>query len=484
MLLESISKKVGVSQDQIFEISRQARIELARRAAKRGDVLEWGKYLFPDKFPLPFCSELHGYFVEVMEEEFTDTEAPRNHAKTTIRCFLIPLFLALNKPKLFRHYLNVQATLLKGMSVNTSIKEEIERNEELRELYGDMTGDKWNEQQFILKNGVIFTTIGAGQSIRGINYRNVRPDYIIVDDLYDEEDINNPDSTLKKNAWFWGSLYPARAKSRRCSIHVQGTAINGEDLLEALKKNARWKSRTFRAVKDWETKDVLWPELNTFESLMADKYDMGTVIFERELQNERRDETSAIVKSSWLKDWEYDPEKLKFDEHHFMEELLLGCDPSIGQKSENDYTGISLVIKAGWDDGDGNVYYIKALWNEHLSMDARVLLLKEINQEHPELSQANIEGIAGFKDFVAEVRRRTNVPVNEVDSVKDKISTLENKSHFFENKKVKINKNIDPKLKDMLKYQLTTNHPKHDDLRDSVLLTLDADSGPMVTVIR
>ena len=61
--------------------------------------------------------------------------------------------------------------------------------------------------------------------------------------------------------------------------------------------------------------------------------------------------------------------------------------------------------------------------------------------------------------------------------LRDKIANLENKSHFFENGKVKINKYIDPKLKDMLCYQLTTNFPKHDDLRDAVLLCLDDESG-------
>lgn len=93
------------------------------------------------------------------------------------------------------------------------------------------------------------------------------------------------------------------------------------------------------------------------------------------------------------------------------------------------------------------------------------------------VTQANIEGIAGFKDFVAEVRRRTNLPVREIDWVKDKITNLENKSHYFENGKVKLNKHIDPKLKDVLKYQLTTNHPQHDDLRDAVLLCLEDGSG-------
>ena len=93
------------------------------------------------------------------------------------------------------------------------------------------------------------------------------------------------------------------------------------------------------------------------------------------------------------------------------------------------------------------------------------------------VNKVRIESIAGFKDFTAEVIRRTNLPVDEIDHVKDKITNLQNKSHFFENGKVFINKNIDPVKKDKLINQLTTNHPKNDDIRDAVLLCIDEEGG-------
>jgi len=288
---------------RLFEIGRQMRIEAARRAAQEGDILLWGKALFPEKFSLPFCATLHGHFIRIRHLAFTNSEAPRNHAKTTIKCFLIPIYQALNEPSMFRYYLNVQATLEKAMDVNRSIKIEIEQNEELRELYGDqMNYERWTDQKFVLKNGVVFTALGAGQSIRGLNYRNRRPDYIIVDDLYDEDDIYNPDGTQKKNKWFWGSLYPARAKSRRNCIHVQGTAINNYDILEELKKKPGVVSATFRAIENMEERRVLWPELNTFEGVQKEMALMGPLIGARELQNERMDEKTSILKRQY---WRY-----------------------------------------------------------------------------------------------------------------------------------------------------------------------------------
>lgn len=475
--------------EERFELNRQARIEVARRAAARKDILAWGKALFPEKFDLPFCQEMHGYFVQIRGEEFTSTEAPRGHAKTTIKCFLIPLFQALNEPETFRHYLNVQATADKALAINTAIRTEIEENEELRELYGNQVGySKWTDRQFVLRNGVVFTAIGAGQSVRGINYRSLRPDYIAADDLYDEEDINSSESTAKKSKWFWGSLYKARAIGRRTSIHVQGTATNAGDLLEELKKDSSVKSETFRAVKDWDKKLVLWVEANTFESLERDRVRMGTIIFMREMQNERRDDATSIVKAAWLEGWEYDPDTLNFSEERKLAGVLLGVDPSIGATKESDFTGVALVYEVRTPEAtaDGSDYYIDGLWNEHLSFDGRLSLLRAIKTAQMErgrpVTLANIEGIAGFKDFSSKAKG-TGLPVREVDKVQNKITNLENKSHYFENRRVRLNKNLPKALKDMLVHQLTNNNPKHDDLRDGLLLVLKGREKPRLRVI-
>lgn len=475
---------------RLFEIKRQARKELARRAAASGDILLWGKALFPEKFNLPFCQELHDYFVDIRGENFTNTKAPRNHAKTAIKCFLIPLYQAIHEPTIFRHYLNVQATKEKALSINTAIKAELEQNEMLRELYGNLISDRWTDGQFVLTNGVIFTAISAGQSIRGINHKQIRPDYIIVDDLYDEEDINNPESTEKKNNWLLGSLYPARAKSKRNAFHVQGTAINHYDILTKLEKDDTVKSRTFKAVTDWEKKTVLWRELNTFEELQIDLKRMGSVIFYREMQNEPRDEASAIVKHAWLykidgTSWEYDPLELNRRLRDpaaliSISSIRIGNDPSIGKKNENDPTGTALVIETQSTDGPGNEYWIEEICDENLSIEGRIKQLLELCANRPidrQVSQVRIEAIGAFNDYADEVIRRTNLPVHRVEWVTDKITNLENRSHYFENGKVHLNQNIAQDKKDRLTHQITTNYPKNDDLRDGVLLCMDNDPG-------
>lgn len=461
--------------EELLEIGRQARLQLARIAAQEKDILTWGKLLFPATFDLPFCYSLHQYFVEIRHDPRTNTKAPRFHAKTTVKCFLIPLFQALYEPETFNHYLNVQATDTKANAINRAIRTELEENADLMELVGDMMGPRWTDEQFVLKNDVCFTAVGAGQSIRGIQYRSRRPDYMMVDDLYDEKDIHNPAATEKKNEWFWSTLYPARAQGRRCCIHVQGTATNELDLLNKLEKSKDFKSKTFKSIiGDWKNQEVLWPEKITFKDLMRDMELMTTAIFMREMQNEPRDDSASIVKRAWIH--EYDPTTLRPSGRFEYVGCVLGVDPSIGKKEENDYTGMALMYVYRYTDGKGYFYYIDRLWNEHWSLDQRVTKLQEIQDNQPpdrKITHCFIEGIAGFKDFVAEARRRTNLPITEVDKMPDKLAHLETKAWFFETEHIFINQNIDQKLKDEWIYQMTTNHPKFDDMRDATLIPLE-----------
>ena len=484
----------GVQVTEVIQSKIKKRIlaEIAVKAAKAGDILLWGKVLFPHKFRLPFCLPLHQYLVDTRKAKFTSTEAPRGHAKTTIQCFLIPMFQSVIEPGQYSHYLNVQATGAKALSVNISMRHEFEVNEMFKYIYGDYVGtQKWTDGQFALKNGVAFTAVGAGQSIRGINYLNKRPDYTNVDDLYDHEDINNPQSTKKKNEWFWSDLHPAQADDGPTSMHVQGTAINKFDLLDETKKSPGIVARTFKTVTNWETKEVLWPEQASFDERMKEREELRipSVIWMRENQNERRDDEVSIIKQHWLDGWEYDPADIVFDKDFELVSVRAGCDPSIGKNMEADFTGVAVVMKARYADGKGDFYFIDDLANEHLSQHKRIQKLQEMQDKRaplgkPLIQRYDIEAISGFDDFASEAIRTTNLPIRRIPSVKDKITNLENKSHYFENKKVRINKRLDKKLIDALYYQLTTNYPDHDDIRDAVLLCLDdSKRGPTVTVI-
>ena len=433
------------------------------------DVLEWGRYYFPHKFYTDFCYGLHQYLVDIKEEPITSTLAPRDHAKTTIICFLIIIYLALNKPKKYCHFMNVQSTSSKAIAINLSIRDEIESNELILRDYGDLkSSDKWTEKQFVLKNGCIFTAIGAGESMRGVNYRNIRPDFFAVDDLYDEDDIHSQDRIKKKNDWIWSALYPARNSRKVCPFHFLGTAINKNDIMHSLSRKKGVVFRKFQAIIDYDKKTTLW---KPYDELVRDKELMGSVIFNRELQNEPRDDETSIIKEAWI---QYYNGIIPIGE--VVRRRIIAIDPAISEKQTADSTGKVLVIETK----NGN-YYVQEAKNDKLSFDKNLTdIISWHDREKPDI--VKVEAISAFQAFTQELSRRSSMPLKTITSVKDKISRLEAQSAKFENKKVFINSHIPKIILDEFIEQLINNKPNHDDIRDALILALE-DNAPRTSII-
>lgn len=483
-------RDLGFSDDQAHLLKRAARIEYARLAAKEKRILDWGWALFAEKFTADFCGQFHEYLVDIRVDPFTATKGPRYHAKTTIACFLIPIFQTLEEPTTFRHYLQVQATIDKALEANRSIKLELESNEFIRELYGNVVGAYWTDTRFVTNKGVIHSAISTGQSIRGINYRNVRPDYIMADDLYNEENINNPESTEKINRWFWGSLFLARTKTRSSCVHITGTAINDFDLLTQCEENKAVRCRTFKNL-DFQNETVLWPALGDYATQKRAFDLMPISVAMREMQNEPRDEATAIIKRHWLYaedgsySWEYDhtllDRRIRSGELRIIG-VYMGNDPSVGKKGEKkgavdtDPTGTALIWETAYVDSKRGPteYWIVGAWERRMSLDERRDQLLYIGNQQPADRRPRkvfIEAISGFDDYATYVSK-SSIPVERVEWVPDKLTNLENRSHLFQQRIIHANAAMEPRMKKLIEYQLTVNHPTHDDVRDAILLPL------------
>lgn len=482
--------------EQLLEANIQARVHKAREAAARRDILAWGKAVMPESFYKPFCHELHDYFVEIRHDELTATVAPRGHAKTLVKCKLIPMFTALEEPTRYNFYLNIQSTNAKGVNVNFGIKHEFETNPVIRRMYGNMVGTvKWTDETFMLSNGVIFRGAGVGDSIRGMNFLDRRPKYTIVDDLYDDDDLDKPDRIQAKNDWFWGSLYPAREKGRSTCFHVQGTVAGENDLMLLLgvmaKTDEGIKHKEFAAVKPDGT--PLWVELNTSAELDKERSRMGEALFDRENQGDRTTRKNSIIKKHMLASWRRPAADFRCDVREDRWQLLdvcVGVDPSVGKKQNPGLNKGKAGDPAGyarvWKLQDRTqpqslpVYFIDNVHMEQLGMDDRVKMAKEfVSTARPDrrVRRVRVETIAGFDDIGTLIARAVGVPCEKVPSVPDKILNLERKQPIFQNGRIFINENIPLKVIIELENQITNNLPTHDDGRDAVFLCLE-DGGP------
>lgn len=140
------------------------------------------------------------------------------------------------------------------------IKQELETNDLIIELFGDQKAAPWTQDEIVLANGVKIRAIGAGQSMRGVKHNDERPDLAAIDDLEDEENIATEESRRKTERWLNGTLRPA-LHPRTGKIRFIGTPIHPKALIQKKFEDPDWKSRRFPAIYlDSEGRETsTWP---------------------------------------------------------------------------------------------------------------------------------------------------------------------------------------------------------------------------------
>lgn len=235
----------------------------------------FGKHYFPKHF-----SSRSPYFHWLIIEEsykhaFFACEAPRGSAKSTVLAFLKPVHRICFKQK--RFIVIVQNTYKKAVGTLEGIKDEIRWNTRLMEDFG-ITLEKDSEGDSIFRHRDGYRTRvlckGAEQigSIRGEKFGAYRPDYILVDDLEDDEMVKSIERRQSLKDLYDNALIPA-GDIKNLDVDVIGTILHDDSLMSELVSNNKYlnyrklffKARVINATTG--EKESLWPERWSVEDL-------------------------------------------------------------------------------------------------------------------------------------------------------------------------------------------------------------------------
>lgn len=263
--------------------------------------------------------------------------APRGHAKSTAITHAYVLANVLFREK--KHVVIVSATEAQSVNFLGDIKNELVENEDLRELFGvkKITKDSETDVRVQFDDGEQFRIIAKGseQKLRGLKWRNIRPDLIVGDDLEDDEQVLNKERRDKFKRWFFGALVPAVSSTG--TIRVVGTVLHFDSLLENLMTNSAWHTKRYRAHNE-DFSFILWPELWSEERLRAKRQeltDMGIPeAYAQEYLNHPIDEKTSFFNRGDLIDISNKDENLTY---------YFGVDLAVSQAQRADFTAIVVV---------------------------------------------------------------------------------------------------------------------------------------------
>ena len=227
--------------------------------------------------------------------------APRDHGKSIVYCFLLPLWQLVRRPN--ARIVLVSKTAELSMRFVGAIRREIETNRRIRADFGSLKPDqppplRWNNRQLYCRR----TRNLREPSVRALSFlgscTGLRSDLTIVDDPIDSASCRSATQRQKALDWFFSELTPILEPGGQQL--VIGTRKHFDDLYSHLIDNSSYETLIEQAILDEEKKLVLMPEKWSYERLTRDRRELGTVIFNREKQNQVVDEATALFPLEWL----------------------------------------------------------------------------------------------------------------------------------------------------------------------------------------
>jgi phage terminase large subunit-like protein len=300
------------------------------------DVELFGKFFFPHHLKLA-TPDFHQEIYKIYESgaERIAIGAPRGHAKSTITDLV---FLAheivYGKTKFV---LLVSDTYSQATLFLEALKAEFEENDKLRTFYGKLSSGHWAEDE-IIAGSTLVKCLGAGMKVRGLKYRESRPDLIVVDDLENDDLVSSKERREKLERWFNGALIPSLSKEGR--LVMIGTILHYDSLMAKVldkDKYTEFKKKTYKAIDNGK---ALWPEhlnLTELDIIKKNYIEQGQgYLFYQEYQNDPVSDEHRKFKI----------ENLKYYEEEELNGKNLKCyitiDRAYSAEKTADFTGIVI----------------------------------------------------------------------------------------------------------------------------------------------
>lgn len=190
-------------------------------------------------------------------EEYVGEVAFRGAAKSTIAEEAITLMALFD---IDPYVLIVGESYDRAVERLSSIKYELDNNEIIQQIWGDVRGETWGAGEIILKNGVKIEAAGSGQSLRGTKHRDRRPGLLFIDDLESQDTVRTEEQRAKIMQYVTRELIPAcEPVSRK---RIAGTPLHPKAWLERMRKESGWLFRVHPIVTPAVSDPTQWVSSN------------------------------------------------------------------------------------------------------------------------------------------------------------------------------------------------------------------------------
>lgn len=391
----------------------------------------FGRFFFPEEIPEEQDTpEIHlDIHRELRKEGNSGIIVPRGHAKTTwARIDIIHDIVYGHEPFIVL----ISATMEDAKLSYAYVKSQLESNELLRTIYGNLVPDinpfkrrKWTDRHFETENGIVCIARGAGKG-RGLNIRGRRPSKILIDDLEDDQSVRSRQQRQRLEDWLKRVVIPSLDR-KRGRVKMIGTVLHYDCLV--LKMFKQWGGIKRAAIENEEGK----PDINgtpiffSMEELLEIKKEIGSFGFSQEYMNEPASDEHSDIKLAWIR--RIDNVKLYTDDDRLNGKIFSCLDPNIKEKETADDAAIVTIFRT---EIEGTRKYVvlrveHGKWGESKSIERS----KEVWDSYPH-EKFGVEVVA-FSELYKDRLNRSGMHVVGVSpKSKDKRTRLLRHSGLIE----------------------------------------------------
>lgn len=273
-------------------------------------------------------------------------EWARGHAKSTHLGVFVPLWLKIQEQRQFGNMVLVGKSEESAVRLLADLQQELAYNDLYIHDFGkQMKEGNWAEGEFTTSDGCHFTALGRGQSPRGLKSNGKRPDYIVIDDIDDDEMVRNEKRTRLAAEWVLTALFGTMEAGRGRFVMV-GNRIAKRSILTMIAE----RPGIHHTVVNILNRDgkPSWGENYKPEEVAEMRSMMGERNFQKEYMNNPMTEGAV-----------FRPEQIRYGRILPLKQyrqLICYTDPSFKNSSTADYKATMLVGRTK----EGHYHLLKA----------------------------------------------------------------------------------------------------------------------------
>jgi predicted phage terminase large subunit-like protein len=396
---------------------------------------------------------------------------PRSHLKTKLISVGYPTMKICNNQKI--RVLIYSATWQMAVDIHMNIQKNLQSNENILKIYGDLTKDApvWSQDRTKLtandKREPTITAAGINNNLVGGHY-----DLIIMDDVVNRDNIATMDQIQKVITCYKDALDLLEPHGE---LIIIGTRWHDSDLYgwildarnNALENYLTMIMRAYEGnLMTGEDFDPLWPAKFSQPALLSKLKEEGWAHFSSQYLNDPVPEEDAIFKRQWFHYYQQDDIK-----GSLLNKFLL-IDPAISESKYADYTAMVVVGVDEWE----NFFIldiVRQRFSPHQMIEEIFRLREKWNVVDIAMEQVAFQRVLGYTIREDQRFKRRPFHITELKpNERTKDQRIKGLQPLYENGKIFHNKQLANNIyleDELVRFPRST----HDDIIDSFAYSLD-----------